>query len=344
MPLPQDLLVADAAFFTLHQRLVASRHLNPLDEVEARARFLAGGPVRFRYAPLPHADDLLRACDAVAPPDDHPLGVELAAAVAEVRAAVVALRDRTPQAFAALAELSGWWAADEMPAREPPVRPADPEVLPLADVVGRFEEALAARGVAGWTVAVDPVMTARVLADAPRRVLRLNPRASWSPTDVRALIAHEIDVHVARAVAGAAQPLRLFELGLAQSLVAEEGLALYAEAQACGLPAGAADRLALLAAAARRAAEQGFTGLYRGLEPLVGAQQAWTTCVRLKRGLADPETPGVYAKDRVYWLGWCRISRWVASGADLRGLRCGKVGFDHPVAAWAAEGWITLPG
>lgn len=344
MPLPQDLLRADAAFARLHERLVASRHLNPLDEVEARARFLSGQPARFRYAPLTTADELLRACDDVDPPTDHPLGLELAAAVAELRSAVVALRDRTAAAFAALAERSGWLEAAERPEVEPRVREPDGSVVSLDEVIQAFEAALAARGHAGWSVATDPVMSARVLSDAPRRVLRVNPRAAWSRTDVRALVAHEIDVHVARAAAGARQPLRLFELGLARSLTAEEGLALHVEAQACGLPTGAADRLALIAAAARRAAEQGFTGLYRGLEPLVGAQQAWAMCVRLKRGLADPEAPGVYAKDRVYWLGFCRLAQARSAGDDLRPLWCGKVGFDHPVRAWAAEGWITLPG
>ncbi len=327
----------------LHGRLVTSRHLNPLDEVEARARFLAGKGARFRYLPLAHADELLRGCDAVAAPLDHPLGREVDAAVGELRLSVLALRDRTAEAFSALADASGWYAHGEPPDDPVPVRPPDREVVPVDDLVHALRAALAARGFP-WRVELDPVMSARVLADAPRRVLRVNPRAACSPTDLRALVAHEVDVHVARSVAGARQPLRLFELGLVGSLATEEGLALRAEAAACGLPEGAADRLALLAAAARRAHDQGFTGLYRGLEPLVGPGQAWSTCVRLKRGLADPEAPGVYAKDRVYWLGWCEVGRALAAGADLADLWVGKVGLQHPVAAWRREGWLTPPG
>lgn len=345
MTLPAELLRADLALDAALGRLEASRHLNPLDEVEARARFLRGAPVKFRYQPLREADALLRACDAVAAPDDHPLGVEVAAAAAELRLAVLALRDRSAAAFEALNLASGWYdEAGVAPTDAPPVRPPDEGVVLVDEVAATFREALAARGVVGWTVEVDPVMSARVLVDASRRIVRLNPRTTMSPTDLRALVAHEIDVHVARSEAGARQPLRLFRTGLARSLATEEGLALHAEAAAAGLPAGVADRLALVAAAARRAREQGFTGLYRGLEPLIGANGAWTTCLRLKRGLADPEAPGVYAKDRVYWIGWCQVSRKVAAHADLRDLWVGKVGLHHPVAAWRAAGWLNPPG
>ncbi|MSQ02139.1 MAG: DUF1704 domain-containing protein [Myxococcales bacterium] len=345
MQLPQDLLDADTALHAIHLRLAASRHLNPLDEVEAHARFLAGAPASFRYATLTDADELLRACDAVSPPLDHPLGREVAAAVEELRLSVLALRDRTALAFERLGVAAGWFEGAEAPTGSPPrVRKPDEEVLALTVVLDRFRSALQARGFDRWRVEADPVMSARVVADAPRRLLRINPRATISPTDMEALVAHEVGVHVARAEAGAAQPLRLFSLGLAGSLVAEEGLALHAEAEACGLPVGASDRLALLAAAARRAREQSFSGLYRGLEPLVGPRNAWTTCLRLKRGLAHPEEPGVYAKDRVYWLGWCRVSAWLASGRSTATLSVGKVGLAHPVQSWLDEGWISLPG
>jgi hypothetical protein len=342
--LPAALHRADAALSTLQTRLESSTHLNPLDEVEARARFLAGGPVRFTYRPLRNADELLRACDEVRPPD-HPLGREITLAVEELRLAILALRDRTPEAFETLATAAGWWETAEAPSSPPPpVRAADPGVMLLPEIVSGFEAALRQRGFSRWQVITDPVMSARVLVDSPRRLIRVNPRAVISPTAMRALVAHEVGVHVARSEAGARQPLRIFATGLTRSLAVEEGLALRAEAAVAGLPEGTPDRLALLAAAARRAREQGFTGLYRGLEPLVGAGAAWTTCLRLKRGLRDPETPGVYAKDRVYWLGWCAVTAFVDAGGDLTPLGVGKVGLGHPVREWLAEGWLSPPG
>lgn len=343
--LPEDLRRADAQLAALHLRLAASRHLNPTDEVEARARFLRGGPARFRYLPLTDADDLLRGCETIRPPLDHPLGVEVAAARDELFCSIVALRDRTAAAFDALAVASGWYdEAGPAPTRATPVRPHDESLVDHDALLAAFRDGLAAAGHPDWTVQTDPIMSARVVVDSPRRTLRVNPRAVASQTEVLALVAHEIGVHVGRAAAGARQPLTIFANGLARSLATEEGLALHAEARAVGLPVGASDRLALLAAAGRRAREQGFTGLYRGLEPLLGASGAWTTCVRLKRGLASPEEPGVYAKDRVYWVGWCRVSAWLEAGGDERLLSVGKVSIDHPVAAWIVAGWINPPG
>ncbi len=341
MILPPALHRADEALSAVQARLEPSRFLNPVDEVEARSRFLRGGPVQFTYHPLRNADDLLRSCDSIRPPA-HPLGEEVQAAADDVRLGIVALRDRTPESFEALAVASGWWDQAEAPTSPPPpARAPDPRVLLLPEIVSAFERALAERRFTTWRVVTDPVMSARVVVDSPRRLVRVNPRAVVSPTDMQALVAHEIGVHVARSEAGARQPLRIFSTGLARSLATEEGLALRAEGLACGLPEGTANRLALLAAAARRARDQGFTGLYRGLEPLIGAEGAWTTCLRVKRGLRDPELPGVYAKDRVYWLGWCAVTRFESAGGDVGLLGVGKVGLHHPVAEWIARGWLS---
>ena len=135
MQLPQDLLDADTALYSIHERLASSRHLNPLDEVEAHARFLACGRASFHYAPLNDADELLRACDAVRPPVDHPLGLEVAAAVEELRLSVLALRDRTGVAFERLGVAAGWFESAEAPSGPPPPeRKKDGDVLALAAV------------------------------------------------------------------------------------------------------------------------------------------------------------------------------------------------------------------
>ncbi len=208
MILPEDLRRADSQLAELHQRLTASRHLNPTDEVEARARFLRGGPAHFRYLPLTDADALLRDCATIRPPLDHPLGAEVAAARDELELSVRALRDRTAAAFEALALASGWYEeAGPAPSTTPRVRAEDRSVVEHDTLLAAFREALAAAGHVGWTVQTDPIMSARVVVDSPRRMLRVNPRAVASETEVRALVAHEVGVHVARADAGARQPL-----------------------------------------------------------------------------------------------------------------------------------------
>ena len=341
--LPPKLRQADADLASIQRRISVSQHLNPENEVEAQARFLRGEPARFTYRPLPAADELLRALDRVAPPADHLLGTEVSRARDQFRLWVEALRDRTTAAFEALAAHSGWLdEVDPPPPDAFPVRQPDPGVLPIHEVVSTFRAALAARNCQGWTVHLDPVMTARVLVDSARREVHVNPRAVVSSTDLRALVAHEIDIHVGRSERGARQPLLLFRNGFCGSEATEEALALRAEARVAGLPDGASNRLAMLSAIALRARAQSFTGLYRGLVPLVGAAGAWMMCVRVKRGLAEPEEPGAYAKDRVYWLGWCRLHTWIAAGGDPALLMVGKVGVHHPVQSWIDAGWASL--
>lgn len=339
--LPPQLVEADAALARVQLRLSASHFLNPINEVEARERFRAGHGLALRYHPLSTAAELLRDCDRIRPPLDHPLGREVAAARDELIFSIRALEQRTASAFDALGLACGWL---EEPgprlAVDHPVRASDDEVVSVSLLTQALTEALRVRGFTRWQVSLDPVMTARVLVDSPRRMVRVNPRAVVTRTDIRALVAHEVGVHVTRSERGSVQALQLFRNGLAGSLVTEEGLALLAESEAVGLAAGSEERLALISAAAVRARERGFTELVRSLEPLVGAGTAWAVGLRVKRGLANPEEPGAYAKDRVYWLGLTRVSAWRAAGGELESLFVGKVGMHHPVAEWQRSGWL----
>ena len=322
-------------------RVVTSKYLNPTNEVEARAAFEAGQPVRFNYTPATWADEWLRALDRIRPPD-HPLGVLLRDAIAETQAMAIALRDRTPGAMDGWATESGWL---ESPGVDPP--PAFPRRATAAATCGAKElsaalaQALRAAGLHTWRVEPDPVMSARVLVDSLRSVIRVNPRATCTPIELQALVAHEVGVHVRRSVRGAKQPLHLFRNGLPRSLDTEEGLALHAEAAAVGLPEGTVARQAYFAAKALRARELGFTELAREIRDETGANP-WLLALRVKRGLATPEQPGAYTKDRVYWLGLLRVAAYFRAGGTEQRLMVGKVGVQHPVEDWVREGWVQL--
>ena len=77
-------------------------------------------------------------------------------------------------------------------------------------LIEHLESTLVQRGVQDWTVIRDHVMSARVLVDGAKRVLRVHPDAMFRERDIARLIAHEIDVHVLRSVNGQQQPLALF--------------------------------------------------------------------------------------------------------------------------------------
>lgn len=340
--LPAELLDADARLHALHAAIRFSRHLNPTNAAEARTAFLAGAEAPpFVYAPAEWADDALDTLDHLRVPLAHPLGVEVAAAAAETRALVVALRDRTAEAFDALTATCGWLPEEEEALGDVPKGASAGAQVPAEAVLAAFRAALRARGMGDWEVAWDEVMSSRVLVDSARRQVRVNPAARFREPDLVGLVAHEIDVHALRAANGARQPLALFSTGLAGSLATEEGLALVAEERRGALPEGAIARQAHMVEAIRAARGMGFRELHDGLRERLGPASAWGMALRSKRGLARPDLPGAYAKDAVYLVGYRRVRAWLDAGGDAATLWVGKVGVQHPVAGWVAAGWIA---
>jgi hypothetical protein len=348
-PLPPELVDADTRLHALHTAIRFSAHLNPLNIAEARAAFFAGAAVPpFAYAPATWADDARAALASLRVPTAHPLGVEMAAAAAETAALVDALDRRDADSFLHLARLCDWLPDDV----EEPI-PATPPSGPISGELAAdrmhatLRDALRRRGLVEWELVWDPVMASRILVDAARHAIRINPAARFRETDRAGLVAHEIDVHAIRGANGASQPLQLFTTGLARSLLTEEGLAIVAEEHVRALSPGFFARQALVMRAVRLAADLGFRDLYAALLPAAGPAGAWQIALRVKRGLGAPGLPGVYAKDTVYLRGYRRVRTWLAAGGDVARLYVGKVGVHHPVDAWLAAGWIRatpVPG
>lgn len=341
--LPDELIAADRALDALLSRISFSRHLNPENVASARAAFVDGAEAPpFRYAPTPWADDAIGELTALRIPNSHPLGPLLSRAIGDTIALIVALRDRTAEAFDALAQRAEWYpgAADSVshPVCSPGAAPTGS--MGADEMFEVLTRALRERALIGWRVERDPVMSARVLVDSAKRIVRLNPASRFRQADAISLVAHEIDVHVMRAANGADQPLRLFANGLPGSLLTEEGLAITAEERMGTLPETFLPRQALVLRAVERARTMGFRDLYACVTAESSEAFAWQVCLRVKRGLADPGAPGVYAKDTAYYRGYRLVQAWLASGGNVSDLYVGKVATEHPVAEWLAEGLI----
>ena len=345
-PLHPALIEADETLHALFERVPFSRYLNPLNTTEARQAFRAGSrtpPLRYHQAHW--ADDELARLERLEPPEDHPLGLLLRKAIDGTRLFILALRDRSPEAFHALAEANAWYpdedtlsaARSELHARD-----EQPFALGARDMIRALREALDERGLGDWRVEEDPVMSARVLVDGAKRLLRVSPRASFRRRDIRRLVVHEVEVHAVRSYNGRQQPLRIFSTGLPGSLETEEGLALHAEERSGSASPGTHWRQGVVVQAVDWARTMGFRELHDAIADTAGRGLAWGVSERLKRGLADPGAPGVYAKDIVYYRGHRRVRRWLAEGGDIRLLYVGKVGLDDPVQQWVDQGLVRL--
>jgi len=344
--IPEPIRLADQRHHEILQRVPFSRHLNPINSHEARRAFRNGAAAPpFRYNPLSEADTLLWELDRIRPPTDHPAGALVARILDGTTLLVRALRDRTATAFDALAHHADWYPDAALLGLSFPEPPPDPELSdqPAAAMIAALEAALKSRGLSSWRVERDTVMSARVLVDSAKRLLRVNPMSRFKSRDLRRLIAHEIDVHVMRAHNGQRQALRCFSTGLPGSLATEEGLALVAEEQVGAASPGVLSRQVEVVRSIHRARDLGFRDLYNDIAARHSPGLAWGICLRIKRGLARPDLPGVYAKDSVYLRGRMRVHRWLQDGNDIRSLYVGKVGLDDPVEAWMKQGWLR-PG
>ena len=333
--IPAPVLHADRVRHGVLQRVAFSRHLNPHNADAARRAFVRGAEAPpFEYIPLLEADDVLRALDAAEPPRDHPAGALVGRCFDDTRRLILALRDRTAEAFDEMARAAGWYPDAELLALRFDAGLPDRERLDQSaqPVIARLREALVARGLHDWRVEEDTVMAARVLVDGAKRLLRVNPHARFRMRDIERLVVHEVDVHAMRAANGAAQPLCCFQTGLPGSLATEEGLAMVSEEAAGYCSPGMLARQTEVVAAIDRGRHLTFRELYDSIAEASGPGLAWGICLRIKRGLADPAKPGVYAKDSVYLRGRMLVRAWLQEGGDVRHLYVGKVSVHDPVA------------
>ncbi len=142
---------------------------------------------------------------------------------------------------------------------------------------------------------------------------------------VEAALAHEIGTHVLTYHNGRSQPLRLFDMGMADYEPLQEGLAVLAE-----FLVGQLDRGRLRQLAGRVLAVHGlcrgedFIATFRGLVEDHGFSeyQAFTIALRVYRG-------GGFTKDAVYLRGLASLLEYLGGGGDLERLYLGKIALEH---------------
>ena len=121
----------------------------------------------------------------------------------------------------------------------------------------------------------------------------------------------------------------------------EEGLALLAEEHTGTISPSTLQRQQHVISAIHLARELGISELYQHLRQNCSAGLAWNIALRVKRGLKNPELPGVYAKDSVYLVGWFELRQWLMNGGSLASLYVGKVGIEHPIDQWIQDGLLS---
>ncbi len=205
--------------------------------------------------------------------------------------------------------------AEDILAQPAPRGPADAEV-DAQKMAAAVRRALDAYDLSTWRVEVTDALTVRMSVQPSHRLVRVNADLAVTSRERDRLLLHEIGTHVLRATNAENQPAITAAQVPMDGTATEEGLAAWHE-QSWHL----ADEITRRRYAARTLAvitaqSSGVLDVVRTLQPLVGADEAVSIAIRVKRGLRDPNQPGGLTKDHAYLTGVHQVADVIAADPD----------------------------
>lgn len=187
------------------------------------------------------------------------------------------------------------------------------------------QEYLKKLGIEGVKVVIQGGRSVRVSVEKKSSTIYIAAGSKFGPQSLYGVLAHEVGVHVVRGVNAKLQPLQLFEVGTAEYLGTEEGLATIARKMVTENPYFVSTSYFVIASDI--GSRTSFRETYNLLRKLGATDEnAWKYTFRVKRGISDTSRPGVFAKDAQYLLGVFGIETYLKNGGTLRDLFLGKVG------------------
>lgn len=168
-------------------------------------------------------------------------------------------------------------------------------------------------------VQISKRLVAKAMVDNQKRTLLVNEQLQVTPTELQALIHHELGVHMVTTLNALDQPLKVFRLGLPGNTHTQEGLAILCEYLSGHLTVGRLHTLAIrVVAVSAMLKGKSFGQTCRYLEDDYGMAKdsAFTMTTRIYRG-------GGFTKDHLY-LNGLRDLIQVYKDQNLSGLIAGK--------------------
>lgn len=189
-----------------------------------------------------------------------------------------------------------------------------------SDAIGMFKTAAEEYGISCKIVGSKQLI-ARAMVSG--RNIKVNMSCQFSPTDLNALIHHELGVHIVTSVNADKQPLKVLKLGLPGNTHTQEGLAILCEHLSGNFPLHRLKTLALRVIAVDKMVRgESFNETYNSLvtEHGLSSGDAFTITARAYRG-------GGFTKDYLYLKGLRDALVYYRQG-DLTSLFVGKTGFE----------------
>ncbi|MBV0932246.1 flavohemoglobin expression-modulating QEGLA motif protein [Marinobacterium weihaiense] len=177
-----------------------------------------------------------------------------------------------------------------------------------------------------WGLECKVELSDRLLAQAMvnngRKALMVRRSSQASESEMHALAHHELGVHMVTSLNAAAQPLKVFTLGLPGNTHAQEGLAILSEYLCGHLTLKRLKTLALrVVAVDQMLRHNDFCRTWRMLveDHQCSEEEAFKITARVHRG-------GGFTKDHLYLSGFSQALKLWRSD-DIKGLYVGKTGF-----------------
>lgn len=188
-----------------------------------------------------------------------------------------------------------------------------------------FEQTFKKYELKNWGVKIKENMVADCVAGKNNRLF-IKKNTFFTRERIDALIVHEIETHILTAENGKFQPYEIFNKGLANYLITQEGLAMYNVEKQTNTPFSSNFKASMHVIAINQALKGQFIDVYQEISKYgISKENAFRSALKSKRGFMDTSQKGAFTKDYIYFKGYFEIKDFIEKGGDLKDLYIGKI-------------------
>jgi len=324
----------DQKLCQIDERIRLLYHLRPTNLQEAKVRFFNNTSIspQFEYPNLKFDPDNLREELDSIKTDNSPLGEIFKEKQTEIYKKILLLEAMDEDDFTKFSiELFGKPGKSDIEKcyeyiKELHLREDTKENLINAEEAKiEFEKVFEKYGLKNWQVKLKENMVTDCTA-GKLNGLFLKKDALFTNKKLAALIVHEIETHILTAENGKKQPYEIFNRGLADYLITQEGLAIYNTEFKLNLPFSKNYKVMSNVIAIYNSLDHSFSETFDKLIELgIPKEQAFRSTLKAKRGFFDTSKKGAFTKDYLYFVGYFQIKNFVDNGGDIKDLYLGKI-------------------
>lgn len=204
-----------------------------------------------------------------------------------------------------------------------PSEPKRPPILHIDKALEIFKEGLADYEL-NCKIELSNKVISQVMVLNSKRTILIRPDAKFTRREIRALIEHEIGVHMVTTMNSSQQSLKLFNLGLPVNTKTQEGLAILSEYLSGNMTLKRLQKLALrVVVTDMMCSGADFIDCFNYLqqERNLSSNDAYTLVTRIFRG-------GGFTKDYLYLSGFVSVFKLYNANYNLKPLMVGKTSLE----------------